>query len=406
MPLIANPFRPGAGHQPPYLAGRGDETRAFRRLLEQEIVLDNMLLTGLRGVGKTVLLESFKPLAISNGWLWAGTDLTESTTLGEDRLAIRLYTDLSLLTSSITFRTERTSAIGFSGDEEVIDHRLTYEALTELHSRTPGLTLDKIKEVVETCWRAVGSRASVRGIVFAYDEAQNLADRASVDQFPLSLLLDAFQSLQRKEIPVLLVLSGLPTLFPKLVAARTFAERMFNVVSLARLSRKDSRDAIVRPVEGTQGSVRLSDESVETIIKLSGGYPYFIQFICREVYDAFSQRRDRGASASVPVEAITRKLDADFFSGRWSRTTDRQRELMYDIAYVLQHKHDDVFTVAEVVKQSRRSLHKPFGSSHVNQILASLSGQGLIHRNGHGRYSFSLPLLGDFILRDMPPGLL
>ncbi len=65
---FANPFRPGAGHMPPYLAGREDETAEFRRLLDQTTILENLVLTGLRGVGKTVLLEAFKPLAIQEGW--------------------------------------------------------------------------------------------------------------------------------------------------------------------------------------------------------------------------------------------------------------------------------------------------------------------------------------------------
>ena len=75
--LFRNPFRPGAGHAPPHLAGRLEEREEFLRLLEQEAILENLLLTGLRGVGKTVLLETFKPLALRNGWFWAGADLSE-----------------------------------------------------------------------------------------------------------------------------------------------------------------------------------------------------------------------------------------------------------------------------------------------------------------------------------------
>ncbi len=88
MGKFANPFRPGAGHMPPYLAGRSPEKRAFMKLLEQDVVLENAVLTGLRGVGKTVLLDTLKPLAISAGWLWVGTDLSESTSISEERLAI------------------------------------------------------------------------------------------------------------------------------------------------------------------------------------------------------------------------------------------------------------------------------------------------------------------------------
>src|SRR6266536_961597 len=96
-----NPFRPGAGHMPPYLAGREEEGKEFKRLLQQDTVLGNLILTGLRGLGKTVLLETFKPMAMQAGWLWSGTDLSESTSISEENLATRLLTDLSLVTSGI-----------------------------------------------------------------------------------------------------------------------------------------------------------------------------------------------------------------------------------------------------------------------------------------------------------------
>src|SRR6266550_110917 len=103
---FANPFRPGAGHMPPYLAGRQKEKEEFLRLLSQDVVLENLVLTGLRGVGKTVLLDTFKPLAIKEGWLWVGTDLSESTSISEERVSIRLMTDLAPLTSSVVLSQE------------------------------------------------------------------------------------------------------------------------------------------------------------------------------------------------------------------------------------------------------------------------------------------------------------
>src|SRR5476649_2303780 len=97
-----NPFKPGAGHMPPYLAGRNTETRDFLRLLKQTSILSNIVLTGLRGVGKTVLLEDWKTRAVSQKWLWVGTDLSESTSVNEETLVIRLITDLSVVTSGLT----------------------------------------------------------------------------------------------------------------------------------------------------------------------------------------------------------------------------------------------------------------------------------------------------------------
>lgn len=394
-----NPFRPGAGHPPPYLAGREGETSEFQRLLGQTTILENMVLTGLRGVGKTVLLDTFKPLAIKKNWLWVGTDLSETTSLTEENMAIRLMTDLSVVTSSLIYEVVEQSHIGFAREAKAAPRTLDFERLVEVYKSTPGLVSDKIKHVLELVWRCLLKDGRTQGLVFAYDEAQNLADHSDKERYPLSLLLDVFQSIQKRNIPFLLVLTGLPSLFAKLVDARTFAERMFHVVFLDRLNEQDSRDAILRPIEEEQCPVKFDEQSVKTVIGVSGGYPYFIQFICREVYDVFIQQISSGQNATVPVDGIVRKLDSDFFAGRWARPTDRQRDLLSVIAQL--DSSDSEFTVQEVVALSKKVLDKGFNGSHVVQMLASLINIGLIYKNRYGKYTFAVPLMGQFILRQI-----
>ncbi|MCB2230029.1 ATP-binding protein [bacterium] len=393
-----NPFRPGAGHLPPYLAGRTQEQSEFTRLLDQETILENLILTGLRGVGKTVLLETFKPIAIESRWLWVGTDMSESASISEHNMATRLLSDLSLITSSFVLSKEVRSGIGFEPEEVESTQTLTYAMLSRIYDATPGLTADKLKTILKYVWTLV-QRTDRRGIIFAYDEAQNLADHSAKEQYPLSLLLDVFQSIQKVDIPFMLALTGLPTLFPKLVEARTYSERMFRVLFLDRLSDSDSRDAIEKPIKTAACPVKFHFNSVDTICDISAGYPYFIQFICREVYDIFMQQADAGQDYAVPIDEILRKLDSDFFAGRWARATDRQRELLGVAARLENAEHE--FTVAEIVAMSRQVLHKPFGSSHVNQMLVSLSEAGLVYKNRHGKYSFAVPLLNRFILRQL-----
>lgn len=388
-----NPFRPGAGHMPPHLAGREAERKEFERLLDQTTILENLILTGLRGVGKTVLLDTFKPLAIRKRWHWVGTDLSESASVTEQALAIRLLTDLSVVSSSLVLGQRQQP--GFTSSTK--DVMLDYNTLLQIYHDTPGLVADKLKNVLETV-AAACRRDNVRGVVFAYDEAQNLADAPAEGHFPLSLLLDVFQSIQKRDIPFMLALTGLPTLLPKLVEARTFAERMFRVIVLDKLNEEASRDAIRKPIADSKCPVVFNEQSVETICEASGGYPYFIQFICREVYDAFIQSFEtQGTTMPVPLEGITRKLDTDFFAGRWARATDRQRELLLAIANL--ENADDEFTVQEIVLESKKRLPKPFTNSHVSQMLVTLGGMGLIYKNRWGKYSFAVPLINRFILR-------
>lgn len=388
-----NPYRPGAGHMPPHLAGREREYSEFDQLLEQDEILKNVVLTGLRGVGKTVLLETLKPRAVEKGWFWVSADLSESASISESALARRLLADLSLITASITVEQAR-AGVGFTAAGERVP--LSHSILAGVYEQTPGLVSDKIKATLEFAWEHLREQGRQR-VVFAYDEAQNLADHAGKEEFPLSTLLDVFQSIQKKGIPFMLVLAGLPTLFPKLVDARTYAERMFRVITLSRLDRKESREAILKPIEVVDCPIRLSEDSVEIIIDESGGYPYFIQFICREVFDVFIQQSERGELATVPIEAIQQKLDADFFAGRWARITDRQRELLSVVSHL--KKPDDEFTIQELVEKSKEMLPKGFSSSHANQMLASLAERGMIYKNRIGRYSFAVPLLGRFIRR-------
>jgi len=341
-PALSNPFRPGAGHMPPYLAGRVAEAKEWGRLVRQDVILENLVLTGLRGTGKTVLLDTFKPVATRANWLWIGTDLSESSSLSEEHVVLRLLTDMAVVTAGFQVAEKERRAIGFGASTTKIPVRLDFETLYALYRGTPGLVSDKLRRVLE--------------------------------------------------IAFMLALAGLPTLFPGLVQARTFAERMFRVVFLDRLTETESRDAIIKPIAAAGCPVKLNHRAVKQIIALSGGYPYFIQFVCREVYDAFLQ-----GQRSIPVVEITRKLDSDFFAGRWARATDRQRDLLTVIAGL--DSAGTEFTVQKIAAKSAQVGGKVFSPSHVNQMLAALAGNGLLYKNRHGKYCFAVPMFEKFIAR-------
>jgi hypothetical protein len=154
---------------------------------------------------------------------------------------------------------------------------------------------------------------------------------------------------------------------------------------------------LLKPIADAQCPVGFNNESVTRIIETSGGYPYFIQFICREGYDAFIQQSAASQPLLVPVNEIVRKLDTDFFAGRWAKVTDRQRVLLTVISGLEECENE--FTVQEIIAASRVGSSKPFSSSQVNQMLAALCNAGLIYKNRCGKYSFAVPLLGKFIQR-------
>jgi len=389
---------------PPHLAGREREYIEFDQLLGQDPVLKNMILTGLRGVGKTVLLETFKPRAVAAGWHWVGTDLSQSASVSEENLATRILTDLAVVTSTMSVN-KPAFPFGFGSQQRTppasTEIPLSYQVLRQIFEEAPGLVADKLKTLLIFVADQLKTQRGNSRVVFAYDEAQNLSDNTSREQYPLSALLDVFQYLQRSQIPFMLVLTGLPTMFPKLVEARTYSERMFRIVTLGKLKRPDAREAITKPLHTAGCPIRFDDNSVEDICERSDGYPYFIQFICREVFDVWISQLSSGKTPTVYMDAIQGRLDSDFFAGRWDKATDRQRDLLWVIAHV--DDPEGEFTISEIVEKSKELLDKPFSPSHANQMLASLTERGLIYKNRFGRYSFAVPLLSAFIRRTHEP---
>jgi hypothetical protein len=399
---IPNPFRAGAGHSPPYLAGRKDEKRRFAKLLEQHQITQNVVLTGLRGVGKTVLMDQeYKSIAQKKGWIWVGTDFSDHAFVSETNLSTRLLTDLSVFTSSLTVK-QAKSPVGFDPRPRSSRAPLDFGFLWRIFDQQPGLVVDKLKASLEFVWDAVESIGS-RGVLFAYDEAQVVRDREEDHQYPLATLLETFQSVQRKGMRYMLLLTGLPTLFPKLVESRTYAERMFEVQELRRLSEDDCREAIRVPLE--KSDLAFPPDWVNLIIKRSGGYPHFLQFLCRELFDhvrAVGRGRDSSSTLSAVVDAVILRMDADFFGGRWNKLPDRQRDLLFSIASL--QRSDEEFTISEIVAASRRPeaarvIKKPFRANDVSQMLPRLIESGLIYRDRHGKYLFAVPLFGAYVRR-------
>ena len=258
MNYPVNPYKLGAGHRPPYLAGRQTEKQEFLKLLDQEVILENFIITGLRGLGKTVLLDELKPYAVQKNWLWIGNDLSETVSVSENNLAIRIITDLSIITSRMSLHRGTYQKPGFTNETIELEDPVDYQFLLKLYENTPGLVSDKLKVVLDFVYEILPE--TNKKIIFAYDEAQNLSDNAGENEYPLSVLLDIFQSIQKKGIPFMLVFVGLPTLLPKLVDARTYSERMFRVVVLSSLNEEESKEAVLKPLHMTEYKVLPNDK--------------------------------------------------------------------------------------------------------------------------------------------------
>ena len=240
------------------------------------------------------------------------------------------------------------------------------------------------------------NRAKARGIVFAYDEAQCLSDYAERNEFPMSMLIETVAALQKREgvSNCLLVLSGLPQVFEQLTETRTYTERMFHVMTLERLSRQDTTEAIVNPLKTLMPPLNASKALIEKVVDMTGGYPYLIQFFGKELVDQLVENGGMLNIYDFPSAEVLDRLDAGLFAARWNRTTDKQREALRIIASRPASNQLD-FSAAEIAGLAGDSVQ----NSHASQMLQSLCDKGLLYRTRHGRFAFTVPMSEFMILR-------
>jgi len=393
---IENPYRPGAGHKPPHFAGRNRELSHFKQLLRQNFTTENLLITGLRGMGKTVLVGQLRTLAEREGWVWIGNDLSESASLSEDRMALRILTDVSDgLTRVLTHHNESRDGRYASHRNDDKDVPLPFEALRNMYEQAPGLPSDKLRHVLSRLGSMV-NHAKARGIVFAYDEAQCLHDHAERNEYPMSMLIETIASLQKNEgvAQCLLVLSGLPQVFDALTETRTYTERMFHVINLDRLSRSEAYAAFMTPLSDLMPPLFAHPDLIEKVVDLTGGYPYLIQFFGKELVDHLLQNGGVLDVDQFPSDSVIDRLDSGLFAARWNRTTDKQRDVLKLIASRPNTSSPD-FSAQDIASIKESDLT----SAQATQVLQALCERGLIYRTRHGRYAFTVPMSETMILR-------
>jgi hypothetical protein len=326
------PFEVG---RPPHLAGRDRPLRRFESMLraapEQPA---NMRLTGLRGVGKTVLLGEFQATAEAGGWAAAMFELQPGHNT-EEALAAAV-TALAQDSRGRLSRVERIkkavgNAVAGSGSLRLGwgEFSLTYDPVIGKPREDVAKALF---EVVET---AVEKGRT--GFVLLLDEAQVVRDEAKRDgEHPLSLLISSIVALQRHEIPLGLVLCGLPTLTGNLLRARSYTERMFRGEEIGSLGPDDAREAFAQPLAEGEANLEAERVLVDQVMDEVEGYPYFIQLWGAELWDAAEigevDRMTTGLLEAARPD-IYRRLDLDFYDPRVETLTPAEQDVLLGSAF-------------------------------------------------------------------------
>ena len=387
--LGKNPFRPGVGTKPLYLAGRDQSLRRFKSVLraapEQPA---NMRLTGLRGVGKTVLLGEFRAAAQDMDWATAFLELqpghnTDDAVSGALMSALKAAREeisrIERLKSTVGDATRKVGTLGIEWGE----FRMTYE---------PGAHPSQ-EDLSHALFETVESVVShgKDGLMLLLDEAQVIRDEnRATGQHPLSLLIASVSSLQKAELPIGLVLCGLPTLTGNLLRARSYTERMFRGEEIGSLGPEDAKDALVRPLGDS--NVVTEPGVLARVVEEVEGYPYFLQLWGAELWDAADAAEvdrfsERLLDAARPE--IYRRLDLDFYDPRVATLTPAEQDVLLASA--------DCAYPPLVVADLNEAISKTPGN--INVLLGRLVDSGVLYRIRKGQYEYTAPKFRDFLLR-------
>jgi AAA ATPase domain len=382
-----NPYRPGVGVRPLYLAGRDATLRRFEAMLraapEQQA---NMRVTGLRGVGKTVLLETFAEHAQELDWEPAFMELQPAHNIDTAILAAigslleRIRKRLSRLARlrAVAGRALRSTSLSVSWEEVSLS-----VSFGSQHEE------DLARELFTTVELALAKGRA--GVVLLLDEAQLVHDeRDRHGEHPLSLLIAPVVALQRQELPLGLVLCGLPTLAGNLQKARSYSERLFRGEEIDSLAQAEALEAFTRPLEQTaRSAVPALAKAVVTEVE---GYPYFLQLWGSELWDAadlagVDRLTPKLLDATRPD--IYSRLDRDFYDPRVATLTPAEQDLL--------------LTSAGCPYPPLRSSELTGASAktpgNVNVLLGRLVDAGALYRIRKGEYAYTAPKFRDYLLR-------
>ncbi|MFL5386187.1 MAG: ATP-binding protein [Longimicrobiaceae bacterium] len=388
MNRARNPFAPGAGHQPPELAGRDkimeDASVALERIINGRPDRGHLLL-GLRGVGKTVLLNRIEQLALERGYHVALVEAPE-----EKRLAELLLPKLKSILVKLS-RLERAKALAmralgvvrsFASAFKVNLAGVEIEVSAEEGVADSGDLESDLPELLLVVGEAAAAAGT--GVAILIDEVQYLSPN------DLSALIVAIHRVSQRNQPVVLFGAGLPQLAKLAGDAKSYAERLFRYPPVDKLDEKAAEAAIRKPIEGEGATI--DPDAVQLVCERTQGYPYFLQEWGYHSWDTAPASPISVADVeAASIDAATR-LDEDFFRVRFDRLTDREKDYMRAMAELGPgpHRSGDIATALKIELQSAAPLRD------------SLIKKGMIYSEQHGRNAFTVPMFDDFMRRAMP----
>jgi hypothetical protein len=384
-----NPYSPGAGVRPAALAGRDRELDEFDVIVHRAMArrpAQSMMLTGLRGVGKTVLLNEMLGRARGAGWIvakveadhGAGRTPFRNDVAGALTASLRQAQGASpnrgrLRAALATFRSFSLSA---SPDGSL---SIGIDVDPQRGRADTGSIVTDLTDLAVDLGEA-GAELGV-GVALFVDEMQHLA----VDE--LAATSQACHETTQRALPFFVFGAGLPNLPGALAEARSYAERQFSVVRIDRLERDAAVQALTRPA--ADEGVAWDDAAVDAVLDAADGYPYFLQQFGQTTWNAAVGSPISTIDAADGIREGWAQLDQGFFRARWDRATPAERDYLAAMAI----DRDGPSLSGEVAQR----LGKPITS--LGPARANLIAKGLVYAPEHGRVAFTVPGMAAFVAR-------
>ena len=390
MNAVDNPFAPGAGTPPPALVGRDELREKVRVALERTrrgLPTKSVLMVGLHGVGKTVLLDRMRDDAEASGLQTVRIEAPESRSLPailapQLRLAL-LRLSRNEQTRELANRALRALA-GFAkafqfkyGDIEV---GLDFEP-------EPGLADNgDLEHDLQDLLEAVGKAAQKANtaLVIFIDELQY------VEEAQLAALITALHRTGQRRLPVILVGAGLPQLHGRMGRAKSYAERLFDFPQLGALEASLAKIAIAQPA--AEQNVAVEEDALQLIAEKTQGYPYFLQEWGKHAWDTADASPISRADVELASRSAIAALDESFFRVRLDRLTPAGKRYLRAMAELGEGPHRS----GDIALQ----LGRPVTSQ--GPIRNQLIAEGMIWSPNHGDTAFTVPLFAEFVRRVMP----
>lgn len=390
MNLRHSPYAPGAGTPPPELAGRRAVLDRADIAIERTLLgysNKSILMVGLRGVGKTVLLEHMSLEAEDKGAVTIRFEAPENRSL-PSILAPQLRTALLNLSANERAKDLALRAIrGLAGFAKALKVRYQDLEVGLEVDPLPGLADNGNLELdLQALIQAVGEAAQAGNTALAIfaDELQY------VKEGELAALITALHRTAQRKLPVVMIGAGLPQMRGRMGNAKSYAERLFDFPQIGPLSPQDAREALAKPAQRL--GVEFESDALDLVIEQTGGYPYFLQEWGKHVWEVAETSPITVAAVEAAAERAIASLDESFFLVRFDRLTLSEKRYLRAMATLGAGPHRSGDIAGE--------LGRPV--NELAPVRSRLINKGMIWSPGHGDTAFTVPMFDQFMVRIMP----